>query len=73
MSLKSQIDGKTVEFIAKTGRYNRQNYQWSEFRGIPYAQAGNWVFRRKTERKQIFLTPSVCAALERTLLPHDSG
>ena len=34
----------TVQFIEKSAVYNRQNYQWSEYRGIPYAEAERFEY-----------------------------
>ena len=36
-----------VEFIEKSAVYNRQNYQWSEYRGIPYAEAERFEYSRQ--------------------------
>ena len=34
----------TVQFIEKSAVYNQQNYQWSEYRGIQYAEAERFEY-----------------------------
>ena len=44
MPQKSLWISVTVQFIEKSAVYNRQNYQWSEYRGIPYAEAERFEY-----------------------------